>query len=538
LISAIASSTDGYPQTTSEDVSGSAVLRWTLGIVALGVLVYRPWQPIPFDITDFSELLPLLTGSDSSLGRLDAIVSYYFGHGRSYVVTSGFIWIQWELFGSWAVGWRLFRALLFCILIWTFLRTATRFGLPLLPAGLGGSLFVLSWPAAEGWLRLTGEPLAAVFFLVGLGIAARYHTSPLHLRTALLLALVTAAMLLTKETMIVCVPALFLVAASWRGEGGFQIPELDRRTLLVGVTLTLTLLALALFIFLISHRSGPEAYARVYGTAPLTLSRLGSNLLAILWPFGGAPRVLSPLGAFASVLVLFGCLLAIRNNPTRGLGTGLLFLLSICLLGAAVYLPWKRFEPHYPIPFLVGPAGILAIGACGLAGRSRIRAVLTTGSVLLILLPSVLHGIREASFREAERLVNWKLAEAVHAVSGPADLVFAVLGLPDQAWQGRGATLSRYADVVFGGRSSRSPIDQTCRQVAGRLGETPTRTEITISYHHWCGALLGPKTTISREVRTVLPGELKLGTVRVSADILVRNPPTDETPSGESQPKP
>ncbi len=79
MSSGIASTSPGNQPKNTEGVNDWAVIGWTFGLVALGFLVYRPWQPVPFDITDFSEMLPLFSGSDTSLGRLDAVLSYYLG---------------------------------------------------------------------------------------------------------------------------------------------------------------------------------------------------------------------------------------------------------------------------------------------------------------------------------------------------------------------------------------------------------------------------------------------------------------------------
>ena len=487
-------------------------------------MIYRPWQPIPFDITDFSEILPLLTDSTGIGDRLHALISYFLGQGRINLLTSTLIWTHWELFGLWAVGWRLLRILLMGILIWTFLRTALRFGLSPRAAGLGGALFVLSRPASEGWLRLTGEPLAAIFFLLTLGVAVRYHLSSNPLRSSLAMGVFSALMILTKETMISCVPLVWLVAVAWQGELGLRVPKPDRKTLTATAILGTAAVVLASIIVYVSSQSGPEAYAGLYGSGSLDLVRLEYNALATAWPLGEPFQIFSAYGAISVSCVLLGCGIAVRRGPRGPVAAGLLFLLLVCITGPVVYLPWERFEAFYAIPFLVGPAGLLALTARGLSGTSRLGSTLVTGVVAVLLIPPGLDADREMSVRAVTRGVNWELARAVHDNPETDSLFFAVPTLPDQTWWGRGPTLTRYASAVFKSGMVIPSVDETCSGVGDRLGRVPEQREIIVSYHHWCGALPGAEVTITREFRSLhlLPPRVQRS--RRSADLLIRTP--------------
>ena len=515
---------------TTERVTDSGVMAWTLGLVALGILLYRPWQRVPFDITDYSEILPLLKGATGGLDSLRALLAYYLGHGRTNVLTSALIWIQWELFGAHAPAWRLFRALLFGILLWQFLRTARLFHSSPLAAGLGASLFVVSRPAAEGWLRLTGEPLATIFFLAAIGVAAGFHTSVRPMKASLVLAFLSAGMILTKETMVVCVPLVFLVAATWRGEQGFRIPKPDRRLLVVATALGAVVALSCAAILLVSRSSPPEAYARVYGSASLDLVRFQYNALAIIWPLGEPFRFFSAYGTITSWAVVLGLLLAIRRGPPASIATGIGLLLLVSVAGALVYLPWQRLETFYAIPFLVGPAGLLAIASQGWAGRHRLRRALTTGLLASILLPPAAAASRDASARAATRWVDSELARAIQDLPEGDTLVFAVLRKPDQAWQGRAPTMARYSAALFGDGRVPPSAEETCDEVGHRLNGTPPQGEIIVSYHHWCGPLPGADRTITRNFQLLFLRPLGFQAGRVSADLLLRKPPT---PAGE-----
>lgn len=499
-------------------------MSWTLGLVALGVLVYRPWEPVPFDITDFSEILPILSETRGIWARLHALITYFGGQGRINILSSTLMWSNWELFGFWAPGWRLFRVLLFAILIWVFLRTALRFGLKPLWSGLGASLFVLSRPASEGWLRLTGEPIATVFFLLALGVAVRYHRSTRPTRTSLLIGTLGVLMILGKETMIALVPLLWLLAVTWKGGSGIRIPKLDRKTLIATTVLGITTLALGSFMMLVSSQGGPEAYSGAYGTGGLDLVRLQYNVLATVWPLGEPFQIFSVFGALTSLFVILGCGLALRMGPRGPVLGGILFLLLISLAGPMVYLPWERFEAFYAIPFLVGPAGLLALAARGLMGTSRLRGTLVMGTAAVLLVQPALDADRERDIRAITRVLNWEVARLISHVPNTESLLFAVPIPPDQAWQGRGLAFSRYANVMFQAGRVIPAADELCTDVGEHLGKAPDRSEIIVSYHHWCGPIAGADTTISREFRSfhLRPPWVRRG--RTSADLLLRAP--------------
>ena len=512
-------------------------MGWTLGLLGIALWIYRPWQQIPFDITDFSELLPLLTGTHGSFGRLGAILGYYAHHGRSNILTSAMIWIQWEAFGLNPPAWRLMRVLLFGLLIWTFVRTAARFRSPLLAAGLGASLFVVGRPAAEGWIRLTGEPLATVFLLLALGVAATHRTTKNPARTTSYLAILSAAMVLSKETMLVCLPMIALVALTWNRER-FQKPSLDGRAVRLSAVLGATAVLLAGTIFLVSEHSPPDAYARVYGPGALDFARFQYNTLSTAWPLGEPIQFFSAYGAVSVMLLVLGWGLALRRGPPRTVGIGILYLALLCTAGAAVYLPWPRIEAFYAIPFMVGSGGLFALAVTGLMGRSWVRRTLTAGAFGLLLLPPALVARRDASGRAALRLVNWDLAKTISTLPQVDSLFFAVPFLPDQSWQGRGPTLVRYAGAVVGSEVGGRPVsslpislDETCASVGERLGNPPRQPEIIVSYHNWCGALPEPTRTISRAFRAFSIRPLGIRVGRVVADVLLRVP---QNPQGTS----
>ena len=501
-------------------------MAWTLGLVGFGVLLYRPWQTVPFDILDYSEILPFLNRPVSSLERFRALVTYYLGHGRSNVLTSALIWVHWEAFGLWPIGWRLFRVLLLGTLIWTFLRTALRFRLPLLAAGVGASLFVVGWSAVDSWLRFTAEPLAAIFLLLALSFATNCRKSPSPVRSSLFLALLCAMMVLTKETMLFTVPLVLVLALSWDRQRGLRVPALDRTTLTIAIPLVATMAVFTGIIVAVARGADAEGYAHVYGSAPVNVGHFLYNVLATSWPLGYPQQFFSVFGLLSTLAVMVGCILALRRARRRRTLMALAFLLLIGVVGAATYLPWRRFEPFYSLPFLAGPAGVLAIAFLGIMNALPARTVLAVSIAALFLIPPAIVADQQTTLRAASRQLNYDLARVI-AQTDADSVVFASSSLADQPWQGRGPTLSRYAHAAFGGKTIPA-VDVTCEAFSDRLEHEPRRRIIVMSYHYWCGPIPGAQFTIAHTYRSLILGSWRFRTDSLAADILVVEPRSDD----------
>jgi len=341
-------------------------------------------------------------------------------------------------------------------------------------------------------------------------------------------------MILTKETMISCVPLVWLVAVAWQGELGLRIPKLDRKTVMATAILGTTAAVLGVIMLLVSNQSGPEAYAGLYGSGSVDLVRLEYNVLATAWPLGEPFQLFSAYGGISVFCVLLGCGMAVRQGPRHSTVFGILFLLLVCLTGPVVYLPWQRFEAFYAIPFLVGPAGLMALAARGLSGTSRLRTTLVTGIVAVLLIPPGLDADGEMSVRSVTRYVNWELAREASSHPETDSLFFAVPTPPDQIWWGRGPALTGYAGAVFGAKRVIPSIDEGCSEVGDRLKEAPNQREVIISYHHWCGPLPGANVTITRDFRSLHIWSPRIRRSHRSADLLIRTPtsPTTEGAPG------
>src|SRR5579862_5204894 len=175
-------------------------------VVTGTLLLYQPWRRLPFDITDFSEFLPLL--HRPSLGaRWSGFLHYYASQGRWNVLSYAAIIAKWSVFGMYTAGWELVRfAEMWLIIVLTFLALR-RFGADAWGAAAGAALMTVAAPAVPAWLRLTmGEPLGLALLLAALLVATRYRGSAHWRRDAIVIAILVALALLTKEMLVAFVP--------------------------------------------------------------------------------------------------------------------------------------------------------------------------------------------------------------------------------------------------------------------------------------------------------------------------------------------
>jgi hypothetical protein len=326
--------------------------------------------------------------------------------------------------------------------------------------------------------------------------------------------------------MLFCVPLVLLVAVFLDRRRGFRVPEIDRLTLTVMISLVATMAALGGLVLAIARGAEPQGYARVYGSSSTDPGHFLYNVLATSWPLGYPPQFFSGFGVLSVLVVFIGCLLAVRRGPARPVVAALAFLVLISLVGAATYLPWRRFEPFYSLPYLVGPAGILAIAVRGMINASVSRTALAVLVVVSILIPPAIVADRETAVRAASRLVDYDLAQLISRAEVDS-VIFATPSLADQPWQGRGRTLARYAYAMFGGRTIPS-TDESCEALSERLTHVPERRVIVLSYHHWCGPIPGTQLTVAKEYRTLTVGRWEVRTDSIAADILVRDPQSGE----------
>jgi hypothetical protein len=473
--------------------------------------VYKPFGSEPLDVLDFSEFLLQMQGGATIWENWNRLAWYYAGHGRVNEVIYGLIAVNYEWFELNPFGWQALRGVTMLVVpggVYVVLRRlgATRFG-----SVLGASLFFFGSVPASNWLRQTAEPIATLFFLGATGLACGFSPAGVSWRRTATLSACVAGMLLSKETLVACIPFLLLIASCWEANGQLRAFRFSKGILQVSAACGIAVAVLALALVWAHGLRRADAYAGLYGSAPVGDSLWGGRLLPLILPVTVAAGGARDLILFPANLVFAGLLSAglIRSTrwPERNLVYRRLLVAStLPIAGLLVYLPWPRFELFYGLPFLLGPSLWVAIllGRPGLDGRWRAGLGVCW---LFVLTVSAVTAADLAGFTRARREANHALAVELSTREPTDTVVVASARLAPQTWQNPAATLGRYALATRVARTVPALIDVTCDQVAdtaerwrqgtamyvyvggcGEMGTPDKRIAMPFSFFDWSSA--------------------------------------------------
>jgi hypothetical protein len=344
---------------------------------------------------------------------------------------------------------------------------------------IGSSVFFTAPSAAAGWFHLTmAEPVGAGVAIAMAVRATRYQASVSYLRESSFLAIGSILLLMTKELL---APLLLLpvgVALLVQSDGRIGSPRVSRRNaallIAVGAACFVALVPIAWTYF----RAESSAYAALYGQglqSPLTVLAIW---LTVLVPFELFPAPVNAAWA-ASLVSLIGLLsLGWRLHLVNGNEVGGRWLLGlglgVPLLGVIAYAPLVWYAVFYSLPYLVGPAILLAMAVTGVEAHLPAGKWLAVCSWLAMCVYGASTAQANAAYRDAVQKRDDAIVSFV-ADSAEADSVlFATDRPPPAEWQehsspedaprGLGATYNRYARATH--RAWAPTRDGGCDQVS------------------------------------------------------------------------
>jgi len=490
----------------------------------LAAVLYRPWQHHPLPITDYSEFLPLLEVPGTAIERLGRVNAYFLAQGRANIGMYAYIVASWELFGKTPWLWDATRFGLMAVVLLSAVVVVRRFGIPPVSAAACSGLFVVASAASNAWTRLTGEPIAAMFLFPALGLATRYAESRLWLRDGLAIALLLVGVVLTKEALIVTLPAVLWTACCSNPAGiVVRWRATPRNVWLTGLVLTTSGACLVRAILAMAQGQA-ESYAATYGAGRPTISHAWLVVSRMVTPVSPeetrlAVALLFPANLLFAVLLVLG-VVAWLDRGARSTTSRRDVLLSIMLVagGTIAYAPWPRFEAFYAFPFLLALALFAGNAMTALASRGR----LVRGLVALFWVAitaycgSIAYGV--ASFAMALREVNAAAAVIVGRAPSSAQLLVATSGVPAHPWEGVGATLRRYALATGFSEPLPTVRDIECANLEA-IGERLGPGQGLLVYRFQCGSLENPDTTLRAEFRYLNYGRWNWITEEVCVDV-------------------
>lgn len=472
-------------------------LAVAVGLATLALVLYRPWEPRPFEVFDFSEFLPLLTGPTGFWGRFTALSSHYATeHGRLNVLSYAGLAAKWTLLGASPVLWQWARALEMAAIVSGVYLLFRRLALGRLPALAAASLFVYSGFVGEAWTRMTmGEPLGLLCALGAMLLATTWHEADRPLRRVVAAGVLMGLAVLAKEMMIGVLPVVWAIGVARRPDGSLGVPDLNARTKRWLFWCSLPAAAALGAVFVVARGADTSGFTHLYGTAPSDPRTFGALFLApwiVQAADPGFGAFLLPGNAVFALLTVGGAALTWRNGVDRiQLQWALAFALGLSLAYAILYAPWPQSYPYYVIPFALGPAYLFGLALRTIGDEPRWGAAVALGGWALLAFTVAPSTGAIASQAIAMQRVNGDLVHTIGRVPNAERLVVARVDPPLQAWQGAAATLRRYA-LATGGPASfpAVTVDLTCAE-GGSLLQQPLGRTLFVSYQRSCGGISG-----------------------------------------------
>jgi hypothetical protein len=407
-------------------------------LITICAFVYRPWNAPHLPLTDFGIFLEARGTSHNFFSQYAGVASYYMGEGRACLITFLYMVLGGAAFGTWSPGWHWTYFVLnsvAIVLAWTFL---VRIGISRVTGFVVLALWAMMQPTAELWYRPAGEAVALIFFIIALGQALNFAESEDWRRRAMIIAACAAGIILSKEMLVVLLPAGWLFSRlkvqnglwSWA-----QWSNRDRYLLLLVGGVVIALMIPVAYVMTHAHTA---SYAGQYGLSSIRLSSLLDRMELTLIPaeprlhwLGGfvsdpawtLVRVLPNL-AWIAVIVVCGAA-AHKRKIVWPAAFGLLWAMS----GVLAYLPWPGQGAFYMMPFA---AGTMFLAAHALNGplshkNKNRRPVFLVGAALIVIA-----SIEARSTVNQHRLrasLNSRVIETI-AKHGDARLLIAAVPKP------------------------------------------------------------------------------------------------------------
>ncbi len=506
--------------------AGALVLFAIVG--ALAVWLFRSWHGRAFDVIDFADFLPLLSGAGSFGERVAALTDYYGTmHGRFNLVAYVGLAAKWELFGSAPLAWQLLRAAQMLLA-----AAGTYLLLRRLAAGswgaiLGSAFIFFSFSASHAWVRLpVPEPLGLLWLLGAALLAVRVRTATRWRVAAIGAGAAVTLAVLTKEMLIGWVPVIAFLGCCLGDDGRLgPVRRTDRRGiwLLGSVGIASVLTAVPVLLTAAGGRS--EGYSAMFGRTGVDTARVAEIFQRMLLPWPIAQGNEGPVFALPAALVLVALVVGLRAGThappdwaahvRRAMALGL----ALPLIGTVLYAPWPTYWAAYGLPFLVGLALLVATAVTSAERHSRRLGLVVRGfaaAALLIVMAPPVHLVRRLAARQD---VNVALARALLS-RARADSVIVALSVPPQPRvPGIGSALRKYAQVLDPAAALPPAVDAHCPDVAARLRRGLART-VLISYGDQCGRLPVATLTARQRFRYFDLGRMRPVTDSIQAQLL------------------
>jgi hypothetical protein len=329
------------------------------------------------------------------------------------------------------------------------------------------TLYVLVWESH-------GVPL----FLGAAYISAGYQRTLRPGLAAISVAALSVLAIWAKEPFLACLPFLVLVATCHVGGGEYRLPAMSSRNALLLAWLGGAVTVGCLLPILVTKAQVlPGGHAQSYSSAFITARHAIDDAKVMLALSTRAPHY--PTNVLLYGMVVLAGILAARAGRARTALVAGVIALSLPLAGWLIYLPWRYTPSYYGLPFLLGPALLvaLAITACVRWASARLRPwPVLVGLLAIGYAGLVAYNTTGAFFAQAH-----VEGEVARSLAGTRANEPYVVGVSDPAVSGRfGDELAQYAQTLGAG-SGLTIRDVSC-------GDAAARDHLVILFSHSCAA--------------------------------------------------
>ena len=474
-------------------------------LIALAALVFRPWDAAHLPLTDFGLFLSARGTSDSLFSQYSGIASYYFGEGRFCLITYLYMVLGSAAFGTWAPGW---HWTYFALNVGVLLLARSLFakmGIDRIASLIALALWATMGPTAELWIRIAGEPVALIFFLVALHLALNYAHAEDWRRRAFLIAALAIAIVFTKELLVVLLPAGWILSRVTLDDREWKwAPWSSRDTFLLSIVSAAVLLAMIPVAYVATHASA-ESYAAQYALrAPMWRSLLERLEIALV-PSGARLHWLSSLTndpawivirTLPNLLWIAMILTAVLAETRRRILWPLAIGLSWVLAGVLAYLPWPSQGMFYMMPFALGTMLLAAHALSKPLARDSKHRRAVLGIATLLLVVSSVEARSTLNQHRLRATLNAGLIDEITRRGGAATLIGAVPE-PLPGTGGWANHIRGFGTVATGMRIGHWR-DMSCADAKTALAVTPGA--VVISSAGGCGQIADSSLVVSGSV--------------------------------------
>ena len=480
--------------------------HWDIALLlALAAAIYRPWDAPHLPLTDFGLFFAARGDAASLWAQYAGVAEYYTGEGRFCLITYLYMIIGGAAFGTWAPGWHwMFFALNAAVL--AIARSfLSRLGISRTASFVALALWATMGPTAELWIRPAGEPIALIFFLIALHYALNFANAEDWRRRAVIIAACAVGIALTKELLLVLLPAGWLISRLVVTDREWKwAPWSERDTHLLRVVGACVAIALVPIVY-VAANAPAASYAAQYSSGSSQWASFLERLEIVLIPSGPRLHWLSNLSndpAWTVIRTLPNLLwigmIAIAAVASRRKEIGWPLVIATVWIAAGVlaYLPWPSQGMFYMMPFALGTMFLAAhaLSRPLTKGSKNLRAALGVAAMLIFVA-----SVEARSTLMQHRLranLNGDVMTAIDEQGG-ADVLIGAVPSPLPGTGGWANHLRGFGFVENGLRVG-TWSDMSCADAKKALESTPGA--VVVSSAGGCGQIAEGSLVISGSV--------------------------------------